>query len=110
MDELCELARGELAGITGLELRIRCNRLRKLADELDPPKPQESAPCDNLDAMSLNEEAEFGRNAIPFGRHAGLSYDEVPRDYLDWLVEEKRTEWRQLVRYLKARNRREVDD
>lgn len=42
---------------------------------------------------------EFGHHVIPFGKHAGSRYDEVPLDYLEWLVDQNT----ELARYLMSR-------
>jgi hypothetical protein len=40
-----------------------------------------------LGLMSDEQAQEFGRQAIGFGQYADERYDEVPLDYLEWLVD-----------------------
>lgn len=97
-ETLAAMVAEELAGFTGLELRIQCNRVRSVLDKLDRP----GMPAVAMQPMTSGESKAFGEQCLTFGKHAGERYSEAPRDYLDWLVETKRTEWRQLLRYLQS--------
>lgn len=97
-ETLAAMVAEELGGFTGLELRVQCNRVRSVLDKLDRP----GMPAVAMQPMTSGESKAFGEQYINFGKWAGDRYCDVPRDYLDWLVETKRSEWRQLLRYLQS--------
>ena len=77
---------------------------RKILEMMPPehlPKPQTT-----LRPMSDQESRAFGHTTIPFGHHHGTRYDEVPFDYLDWLV----TKNEELRRYVASRRVRDEED
>lgn len=45
-------------------------------------------PAPTLLTMTAEQAARFGRERIAFGVHRGEPYEEVPRDYLEWLADE----------------------
>lgn len=91
-----------LQGKNPLAFRVACSRFRRAIDERDPPK--ESPPSGRIDTdrMTIDEAYEFSRRKIGFGKYADLCYGDCPREYLDWLVETKKTEWLTLLRFLKS--------
>lgn len=79
--EIAQLARLESIGMRdGCRTRFwECLR-DEIAQEIPPPVV--STPRQMTDA----EIREFGRSTMPFGVHLGKRIDNVPIDYLDWLL------------------------
>lgn len=50
-------------------------------------------------AMSEDEAMAFGHRKLEFGKYAGQRWDDVPLDYIAWLVDQNRT----VLRYLRSR-------
>lgn len=97
--DLLSLVESELCTFTDCERTIAANMLRRKLDELDPPKPIAPDPHE-LTPMTSGEAAQFEVAIMPYGKHAGLPHGSIPREYLEWLVDAKRAEWRELRRYL----------
>ena len=57
-------------------------------------KPKQLAPMSDIDAR------RFGRSLMPFGQHNGTSIDEVPIDYLEWLLDQQGTFMEDLACYM----------
>jgi 5-methylcytosine-specific restriction endonuclease McrBC GTP-binding regulatory subunit McrB len=79
--EIAQLARLESIGMRdGCRPRFwECLR-DEISKEIPPPVV--STPRQMTDA----EIREFGRSTMPFGVHLGKRIDNVPIDYLDWLL------------------------
>ncbi len=58
---------------------------------------------DELKPMTEGEAWGFGMTPITFGRYEDVLYCDIPYEYLTWLADTKRTEWRELRRYLMTR-------
>jgi hypothetical protein len=58
-------------------------------------------PTQQLDPKAMaDEEAKlFGRELCTFGKHNGKNWDDVPLDYIEWLVDQNN----KLQRYLRSR-------
>lgn len=103
-DDLATLVSTEIAGAESLSVHVECNKIRRMLDSIDPPKRTKAVePSMTLEPMTQDESHRFGRMPITYGRWSGTPMHSVPRDYLDWLCELKREEWKQLLRYLKTR-------
>jgi len=50
--------------------------------------------------MSDVDARRFGRSLMPFGQHKGASIDEVPIDYLEWLLDQQGTFMEDLGSYM----------
>lgn len=107
--DLLSLVESELCTFTDRERTIAANMLRRKLDELDPPKPIAPDPHE-LKPLTSGEAAQFEADAIMFGKHIGTPHGSIPREYLAWLCDEKRAEWRQLRRYLMHGEKIEHDD
>lgn len=59
---------------------------RRKADVVEPKKPEPIA--------------RLGATEMPFGTHAGLTFDETPLDYLDWLCGSQEHFYAKLRAYL----------
>jgi len=64
------------------------------------PREKEKKP---IAAMADEQSKVFGNSTIEFGKHIGTRYDDVPLDYLEWLVDQNAV----LARYLNSRRIRE---
>ena len=71
---------------------------RQIEKELPKEKEKSSAA-----AMTDERSKVFGRGVVGFGKHVGTRYDDVPLDYLEWLVDQNAV----LARYLESRRIRE---
>lgn len=93
------------------QARIVANRLRRAIDDICAPPVVEARP-QPVEPMEYNEAFRMARERIEYGQHAGQCYGDIPRSYLDWLVEAKRTEWRRLASFLRSpiAPEREVED
>jgi len=101
---LCDLIVSELEASQGLGRRIVCNAIRRALDKLDPQPVVEKPTAMNLEPLTNHEGNEFGRQIIGYGLHADLPFEEIDDGYLGWLVERKKIDWQQLIRYMKWRN------
>lgn len=93
------------------QARIVANRLRRTIDDICQPVVIEARP-QPVEPMEYNEAFHMARELIEYGQYKGQCYGEIPRSYLDWLVEAKRTEWRRLASFLRSpiAPEREVED
>ena len=57
--------------------------------------PEELTP---IDVMPEKEAIDFEAQAIPFGIHQGISYGEIPTEYLAWLADH----YQMFLRYIKS--------
>ena len=44
----------------------------------------------------------FGATKVTFGIHKGVRWKDVPREYAEWLADNKRDEWTDLNNFLRA--------
>lgn len=76
-------------------------RLRELCDEQLPP-PYEAAKLEDRPMSDVQARA-FGASTIGFGKHQGKRVDDVPIEYLHFLVDEAGGQFvKQLRRYLRS--------
>lgn len=94
----------EIYDFTPLQKRVFANKIRRMLDEIDPPKTEEKINYGDIPIMTEQEAHNFQRDIILYGKHAGQAYEEIPDDYLGWLCDAKLKEWKQLRRYLTWRN------
>ena len=105
LDELLQMLSDELRPLAllpdgSLQLRIAANKFRRVLDQFDPPKPPDPLLVMSLLPMTDAEAKQFETNPMAYGKHAGTPTRDVPRDYLEWLADAKRSEWREMHRYL----------
>lgn len=87
--ELASLIEDHISDRDFMEACIKALRIR--AGLIDPvPKPEKPEPI-----------ARLGATIVPFGKHIGKQFDEVPTDYLDWLCREQEEFYKTLRAYLK---------
>lgn len=69
-----------------------CHRLRELLPKrkVDEVKPPQQTPIAHLGVITM-----------PFGVHAGKSFDDIPLEYLDWLCRSQEDFYKSLRAYLK---------
>jgi len=91
-----------LGGIDGVQRTIIANRLRRAIDEVSPPKVTTEVKPQPVEPMETNEAFHMASEKIEYGQYAGQCWGDIPRSYLDWLVEAKRTEWRRLASFLRS--------
>lgn len=72
-------------------------------------QPAPDAPAGPV-PMEDQEADRYGRMVAGFGRFKGQRYRDIPRDYLEWLADQKRDEWQALHRYLNAPARLREDE
>lgn len=99
-DSVVEFISDLLRRTDGVQRTIIANRLRRAIDEVSPPKAVEQP--ETIEPMPYEEAMVFRHTPITYGQYCGESWGDIPRQYLDWLVEVKRAEWRQLLRFLKS--------
>lgn len=92
-----DLIREELVPLRGLELRVAVGKLRRLCDEFLLPEP--ATVVQGAELMTEQEAHDFGRQTVGFGQHAGLTWSQVPEEYVAWLVDSRKD----LLRYLRRR-------
>jgi len=106
-DEVADLAQSVADGLTGssgvYEYWKRLVTRVAVAGATGPNKltPAELDP--RRDVMTDSQARAFGNVLFSFGLHKGKRVDEVPLDYLVWLVEQKDPFKEQLARYVKSR-------
>lgn len=94
---VAEFARLDSIGMSdGCRLRFWESLRDEIAKEL--PTPVVSTPRQ----MSEDEIREFGRSAMPFGVHCGKRIDNVPIEYLDWLLGDAAEFIRKVRQYLNS--------
>jgi hypothetical protein len=77
---------------------IAANLIRRRIDELYP-KP--IAKCvDVVEKMTPAEQHAFGITELGYGKYLDIQIRDIPREYLEWLADAKRKEWRELHSYL----------
>lgn len=54
--------------------------------------------------------ARLAATTLPFGKHSGKRLDEVPGEYLEWLISEQEEFYKDLRAYLTHPNREEPSD
>ena len=95
--EIAELARSETV------LMREASRLRfweTLRDEVALQLPAQVVVGPR--PMSDEEIREFGRSSMPFGVHCGKRIDNVPIEYLDWLLGDAAEFIRKVRQYLNS--------
>lgn len=102
LDEIIELIAGEMPDVEPLERRIAANKLRRALDLLDPPAEVE--PVDELKPMTEGEAQLFGMTYLHWKKYEDTPIRDVPYADIAWLADTKRTEWRELHRYLLTRD------
>jgi uncharacterized protein (DUF3820 family) len=107
LPELIEFVLAEIDATPGIpeNKRLAANAVRRAIDERFPlPKPsirlRMGATIQSLAPMTPREAYAYGNQEMLYGRHAGTRIRDIPRDYLEWLGDEKRQDWQQLRRYL----------
>ena len=98
---IADLSVGFLNQSCGLERVVFANKLRRVIDEQSPLKAAEAKP-QPVEPMEYREACHMARERIEYGQYSGQCYGDIPRSYLDWLVEAKRTEWRRLASFLRS--------
>lgn len=63
---------------------------------------QTSAAAQIITPMLDAEAKGYEANIIGFGKHKGKRYSEVPVEYLQWLADKQREDWRALHAYLQS--------
>lgn len=98
-DTLAELIRYEMAGRCPLEQRIIANRVKSAIESWIPARVQTPA---DLIPMSDQEASVFEASLMEFGKYAGKNVYSVSWDYLEWLADAGRKNWRQIHTYLNS--------
>lgn len=76
-----------------------------------PPEALPRQRFEGVKRMTDGQSRAFGCSLMQFGKYNGQRIDEIPRDYLEWLVEEQETFLRKLQGYLMSdRVKREAED
>ena len=96
--DLVDLIRAELPE-EAMQRRVTINKI--IAALSPPPIPKQDSPPVNITG--------FSTRVMPYGKHSGQRYCEIPKDYLAWLADAKRQEWCELDAYLKTRKDDEDD-
>lgn len=100
----------ELTSLPESERRIVGNIVRrKLADLCgepvhDPPPVAEVQPMRDAEAKTFADEI------VPYGKYKGESWGDVPRAWLEWLAEQKRSEAKKFAAFLKSKYAPQFED
>lgn len=78
---------------------IIANRLRRVLDDLSPKRGTVALP-DTVEMMPEEQAASFARKVLTFKPYQDRTYGEVPRRYLEWLADKKRSDSRELRAFL----------
>ena len=104
--ELAQLIEAELSGLDKLGRRVAANRLRAVLDRLSPT---EKTGAVQVDPMNREQVLRFATKQITWGRYAGHTVGQLPREYVGWVVDQRRSrakeaadDWRLWWSYLQG--------